>query len=78
MARSSIPIPELNLTAQEMIQRATAMRRTLRDRQQATEEAGRILEQTNDEFVKAGFYRIVQPRRFGGYEFDTSTRGRSA
>jgi len=73
MARSSIPIPDPNLTAQEMIQRATAMRRTLRDRQQATEEAGRILDQTNDEFVKAGFYRVVQPRRFGGYEFDLST-----
>jgi 3-hydroxy-9,10-secoandrosta-1,3,5(10)-triene-9,17-dione monooxygenase len=69
----SIPVPEPSLTPQEMIRRATAMRQTLRDRQEATEKAGRILEVTNDEFVKAGFYRVVQPRRFGGYEFDLLT-----
>lgn len=69
----AIPAPEPSLTPQEIIQRATAMRQTLRDRQVATEAAGRILEQTNDEFVKAGFYRVVQPRRFGGYEFDLPT-----
>ncbi|WP_307691826.1 acyl-CoA dehydrogenase family protein [Variovorax ginsengisoli] len=68
-----IPIPEAHLTPQEMIRRATAMRQTLRDRQAATEAAGRILAETNDEFVKAGFYRVVQPRRFGGYEFDLPT-----
>jgi 3-hydroxy-9,10-secoandrosta-1,3,5(10)-triene-9,17-dione monooxygenase len=70
---AAIPVPEVNLTPQEMIRRATAMRQTLRDRQAATEEAGRILDVTNDEFVKAGFYRVVQPRRFGGYEFDLMT-----
>lgn len=72
-ASGAIPVPEVNLTPQEMIHRATAMRQTLRDRQAATEEAGRILDVTNDEFVKAGFYRVVQPRRFGGYEFDLMT-----
>ena len=46
------------------------MRDTLRARQAACEEAGRILEETNNEFINAGFYRILQPRRFGGYEFD--------
>ncbi|WP_440534677.1 acyl-CoA dehydrogenase family protein [Variovorax sp. YR566] len=69
----AIPVPEVHLTPQEMIRRATAMRQTLRDRQAATEAAGRILAETNDEFVKAGFYRVVQPRRFGGYEFDLPT-----
>lgn len=69
----AIPAPEANLTPQEMIRRATAMRQTLRDRQAATEAAGRILEETNNEFIEAGFYRVVQPRRFGGYEFDLST-----
>ena len=72
-AADAILIPEINLTPQEMIRRATAMRQTLRDRQLATEAAGRILEETNDQFVAAGFYRVVQPRRFGGYEFDLPT-----
>ena len=73
LAGAPIPAPESSLTPQEMIRRATAMRQTLRDRQEATEAAGRILDVTNDEFVKAGFYRVVQPRRFGGYEFDLLT-----
>jgi 3-hydroxy-9,10-secoandrosta-1,3,5(10)-triene-9,17-dione monooxygenase len=72
-ASRSIPVPESGLMSQEMIRRATAMRQTLRERQEETERAGRILEVTNDEFIKAGFYRVVQPRRFGGYEFDLLT-----
>jgi len=68
-----IPAPEAGLTPNAMIRRAISMRQTLRSRQQETETAGRILTETNDEFVRAGFYRVVQPRRFGGYEFDLPT-----
>ena len=53
-----------------MIQRAEAMRPMLRERQAMCEEIGRLPEETNQAFIKAGFYRILQPRRFGGYEFD--------
>jgi 3-hydroxy-9,10-secoandrosta-1,3,5(10)-triene-9,17-dione monooxygenase len=69
----TIPVPEADLTPDTMVRRAISMRQTLRSRQQETEVAGRILAGTNDEFVKAGFYRVVQPRRFGGYEFDLPT-----
>jgi len=62
--------PELDLTAAELLRRAEAMRPMLRDRQAACEEAGRVSDETNAEFIRAGFYRILQPRRFGGYEFD--------
>lgn len=65
----SIPIPEPNLTPDEMLARAEAMRLILRERQAATEAAGRLLDENNEAFVKAGFYRAIQPRRFGGYEF---------
>jgi 3-hydroxy-9,10-secoandrosta-1,3,5(10)-triene-9,17-dione monooxygenase len=70
---ATIAAPETDLTPEAMIRRAISMRQTLRSRQQETEAAGRILTVTNDEFVKAGFYRVVQPRRFGGYEFDLLT-----
>jgi 3-hydroxy-9,10-secoandrosta-1,3,5(10)-triene-9,17-dione monooxygenase len=30
---------------------------------------GELSEDTNNRFLAAGFYRILQPRRFGGYEF---------
>jgi 3-hydroxy-9,10-secoandrosta-1,3,5(10)-triene-9,17-dione monooxygenase len=52
-----------------MLRRAVAMRSALRARQQGCEAAGRILEETHSDFLRSGFYRILQPRRYGGYEF---------
>jgi 3-hydroxy-9,10-secoandrosta-1,3,5(10)-triene-9,17-dione monooxygenase len=69
----TIAAPEADLTPDAMVRRATAMRAMLRSRQAETEAAGRILQDVNDQFVDAGFYRVVQPRRFGGYEFDLPT-----
>ncbi|MGH2588544.1 MAG: acyl-CoA dehydrogenase family protein, partial [Dehalococcoidia bacterium] len=66
----AIPVPEPGLTPRRMIERATALRSMLRAQQAACEAAGRILPWVNDAFLDAGFYRILQPRRFGGYEFD--------
>jgi 3-hydroxy-9,10-secoandrosta-1,3,5(10)-triene-9,17-dione monooxygenase len=70
--QSAEPIapPEPDLTPAELLRRAEAMCPMLRERQAACEEAGRISDETNAEFIRAGFYRILQPRRFGGYEFD--------
>jgi 3-hydroxy-9,10-secoandrosta-1,3,5(10)-triene-9,17-dione monooxygenase len=65
--------PEPDLTPSEMIRRAEAMLPMLRERQNACEAAGQVSEDTNSEFIKAGFYRILQPRCFGGYEFDLPT-----
>ena len=73
MPASSIKVPEPNLTPDAMIARAREMRTVLRERQAECERAGRILPATHRQFVEAGFYRIVQPRRFGGYEFDVPT-----
>ncbi|HEX4113252.1 MAG TPA: oxidoreductase [Stellaceae bacterium] len=69
----AIAPPEPDLTSAEMLRRAVAMRPVLRERQDRTEAHGAILPETNDEFIAAGFYRIIQPRRFGGYEFDIET-----
>src|SRR5471032_135725 len=65
--------PEPELTPADMLGRARAMRETLRQRQAACEALGRIPEVTHGEFMKAGFYRILQPRCFGGYEFSFQT-----
>ncbi len=73
MPITSIRIPEPNLSPEAMIARAREMRTMLREQQWECEQAGRILPATNEHFVKAGFYRIMQPRRFGGYEFDVPT-----
>ena len=65
----TIPVPEPNLTPADLLLRAEALRPVLRERQAATESAGRLLDETHAAFVDGGFYRILQPRRFGGYEF---------
>jgi 3-hydroxy-9,10-secoandrosta-1,3,5(10)-triene-9,17-dione monooxygenase len=74
----SIPVPEPNLTADEMVQRARDLVPVLRERQEHCEELGRLPDETRRDFVEAGFYRILQPRRFGGYEFDLPTFTRVA
>lgn len=52
-----------------MLDRARALRTKLRERQSVAESLGRLPDETNQDFLDAGFYRIVQPRCFGGYEF---------
>src|SRR5580692_224929 len=73
MAATSIKPPEPNLAPEATIARAREMRMMLREQQAECEGAGRILPATHHAFVKAGFYRIIQPRRFGGYELDVPT-----
>ncbi len=75
-SRAALPQPEPELTAEALMGRARALVPLLRDRQQICDELGRLPDETNDEFVRAGFYRILQPRLFGGYEFDLPTFAR--
>src|SRR5215204_5678111 len=62
--------------SETLLARARELVPVLRARQAACESQGRILEETNEEFVKAGFYRILQPRRFGGLELGMPTFAR--
>ncbi len=72
-AAVEIPVPEPDLTPSQMIARAAAMRQLLKDDQAAAEERGFYSEEIHKAFTDAGFYRVLQPRRFGGYEFDMTT-----
>jgi 3-hydroxy-9,10-secoandrosta-1,3,5(10)-triene-9,17-dione monooxygenase len=72
-AITPIAPPEPALTPAEMIARAVALRPLLRAQQNAVEAAGRLSDEMNRRFIDAGFYRVVQPRLFGGYEFDVPT-----
>lgn len=65
--------PEPNLTQEEVIQRARALVPWLREQAPSMETERRISDQVNQHIMDAGIYRILQPRRFGGYEFDLST-----
>lgn len=68
-----IPVPEPELTSAEVIARAEALRPLLLEDQAATEERTYFSEEMHRRFLDAGFYRILQPRLYGGYEFDVPT-----
>jgi 3-hydroxy-9,10-secoandrosta-1,3,5(10)-triene-9,17-dione monooxygenase len=54
-------------TEAELIQRARALAPELAARAAECETAGAVPRETIDAFVTAGFYRISQPERYGGY-----------
>ncbi len=60
-------------TDEEIVARATALFPTLRARAFACEAAGRVSDETIADFQQAGFFRILQPKAFGGYEMSPLT-----
>lgn len=72
-SQRAVPVPEPELTPEEMIRRAIALQPRLRAEQEETERRGVHSPAMEQEFRKAGFYRCIQPRRFGGYEFELKT-----
>src|SRR5262245_37558762 len=60
-------------TPAELVERARALRPHLRARQQETEDLTWYPESTHEDFRKAGFYRILEPRTYGGYGYDLWT-----
>jgi 3-hydroxy-9,10-secoandrosta-1,3,5(10)-triene-9,17-dione monooxygenase len=68
-----IPVPEPDLTPAEIVDRARALRPKVRAEAAEAEKRGYYSEAPHGEFARAGFYRLLQPRKFGGYEFDVPT-----
>jgi alkylation response protein AidB-like acyl-CoA dehydrogenase len=70
LGRRQLIHPEAaSISPQTLIERAKALVPVLRERAAPTEAAERLLPETVSDFIDAGFFRIVQPRRFGGFEF---------
>ena len=63
----------------ELLERARAMQGKLRERGDAAEAARNVPEETIAEMQAAGFFRILQPKRFGpaahGYTDFSRERG---
>ncbi len=68
-----LPVPEPDLTPQELVARAAALKPLLREQQAENDERGCYSPELHQAFLDAGLYRTVQPRMFGGYEFDIVT-----
>ena len=64
------PQPEPGLTVETLTARAAALRPLLLAQQADNDRRGHYSDEVHDAFRQAGFYRIMQPKMFGGYEFD--------
>ena len=61
---------ERDALARSLYQRAQDMIPALRERQVETAALGKLPAATIDAMQEAGFFRIMQPARYGGYELD--------
>ncbi|EIZ78322.1 Acyl-CoA dehydrogenase [Novosphingobium sp. Rr 2-17] len=62
--------PEPDLTPEQIVRRAKDLRPLLIEDQANSEERGTYSDEMHERFRAAGFYRILQPKIYGGYEFD--------
>jgi len=69
----TLPQPEPGLTAEALIARAAALRPLLLEQQEENDRRGHYSDAVHREFLRAGLYRILQPKMFGGYEFGLET-----
>lgn len=60
-------------TTEELVARAEAMIPALRERADQCERENKVPDATVADFQEAGFFKILQPKRYGGYEMDPET-----
>jgi hypothetical protein len=71
--RRDLAAPEPDLTSEAIVARARALIPAIRKQQDEAERIGHHVPELDKKFTEAGFYRIFQPRRFGGYAFGMDT-----
>jgi 3-hydroxy-9,10-secoandrosta-1,3,5(10)-triene-9,17-dione monooxygenase len=63
-------VTTIDVTTEELVERAASLRERLYEEAEEAEERGGYSEGMHQAFLDAGFYRMLQPRMFGGYEMD--------
>jgi 3-hydroxy-9,10-secoandrosta-1,3,5(10)-triene-9,17-dione monooxygenase len=71
--RKPIPQPDPGLTPQAAIERARALKPLLLEQQAESDARGYFSQEVHQAFLTGGLYRLLQPRLFGGYEYDYPT-----
>ena len=61
------------MTHEELIARAEALAPVLRERAEAANQMRRLPDETMADLKANGFFRVLQPKRFGGYELSPQT-----
>jgi 3-hydroxy-9,10-secoandrosta-1,3,5(10)-triene-9,17-dione monooxygenase len=61
------------LTPEQVVERAVALQPLLREQQEESDRRGYYSDAAHEALMRGGFYRLLQPRMFGGYEFGLDT-----
>jgi len=64
--------PTVIPTREELVQRARDLAPTLLERAKKASELRRVPDETIEDFHRLGFFKVVQPKRYGGYEMNPS------
>lgn len=62
-----------NLTATDLISRATGLRDMIRNQQQEAEDLGHYTQEVHEAMLANGLYHMLTPKRYGGMEIDIAT-----
>jgi len=65
--------PAPGLTPEEFISKIVALRPMIRSQQEQADAGGAYVQEVHEALRSFGAYGAVQPRRYGGHEFDVST-----
>lgn len=65
--------PGAGLTAEQFIQKIIDLRPLIRSQQEAADENGGYVPEVHEALQAFGGYFVVQPKRYGGFEFDIPT-----
>ena len=65
--------PAPGLTAEQFIDKIIALRPMIRAQQEQADAAGGYTSEVHEALLSFGAYGVVQPRRYGGHEFNTET-----
>lgn len=69
-ATQVIKNPGAGLTPEQFIQKIVDLRPMIRDQQEAAEENGGYVKEVHEALLSFGGYFALQPKRYGGHEFD--------
>jgi 3-hydroxy-9,10-secoandrosta-1,3,5(10)-triene-9,17-dione monooxygenase len=61
------------LTRHDLVERTRALLPAIAERARPAEDARRLPDATIDDFANAGFFRVMVPRSYGGFELDIAT-----
>ncbi|MGD9894084.1 MAG: acyl-CoA dehydrogenase family protein [Dehalococcoidia bacterium] len=64
--------PTESLTTADLVDRTKALLPAIAERATAAEKTRRLPDETIDDFIRSGFFRVMVPKRYNGLELDVS------